>query len=301
MNPVFHPTRELVLHPAVKHIPMLPADSADAQAITNSLRIQGFLAPLKLHKGRVCDLDDRERLRAAVELGIEQVPCVEVCEGDLHTIILHGLVARTHYTKSAIAYLAFPHLEKALAESKARQYENLRRGTKRRPGETPLTEAKTAEELAEQLGISRRLFFSARNVHGHFAKSPELREKFERLILHGEPNADDIDTRRPYSLARVIQGIAGWESAQNGKPSRRDELLRWNEKVKAFGDPRKWKGWEEAAPETREYVERELSKAIPRWPREVRAVLLGALLDMESELTAPAAPAPAAKKKGAAR
>jgi hypothetical protein len=223
--------------------------------MVSSLQQFGLIYPLMLHKGRV--VDGKERLGAAIKLGIEEVPCVEICEGDLHSVILHSLTARKHLTKSAVAYLAYPHLAKTLEESK-----------KRRGPNSPF---QMAEELAESLGISRSLFFLARNIHGHFDKDPAMRAYFEPRILHGEPNADDVDDRRAYSLGRVRQGIERWYAAKNlnKQPGKQPEYA-WTEKLSGFMDKRKFAGWDKLSDkEQQQVITRVVLGVLHAWPEKL--------------------------------
>jgi len=64
--------------------------------------------------------------RAAKQLGLTEVDCRVVGPNDVAGAILADLVLRPHYTQSAIAYLAYPLLATAVAESKVRRIENLK-------------------------------------------------------------------------------------------------------------------------------------------------------------------------------
>lgn len=256
--------KALGVHLALKHIPRLAADSEGARAITASIATAGILEPLKTKAGLV--VDGRERLRAALELHYDAVPCIEIADGEVHSVILHSLIARKHYTKSALAYLAQPFFERALDEGKKRRLENLKRGDESPDRQLRILSGNT-EAAAEQLGINRQFLFSARNIHGHFKKEPALREHFEPLILSGE-----------MGLGQVLQGIAGWEATKGKPKGEREQLLLWAEKIKGFCDPRKFAGWATAPDDVKSYVRAELMKGIKTaWPQDLVESVFGEL------------------------
>jgi hypothetical protein len=110
-----HPTSTLIIHPSAALLPLCAESDPASQVIVASVVELGILHPLLVSKGRV--VDGRLRLRGALAAGLAEVPVREVAEKDVVSIILHSLTARGHFTKSAIAYLAFPTLEMGLTEA----------------------------------------------------------------------------------------------------------------------------------------------------------------------------------------
>ncbi len=159
-----------------------------------------IIEPLKVSKGRI--VDGRLRMLGAKAAGFEDVPTVEIAEEDVATVILHSLAARRHLTKSALAYMVFPVIENALAESRSRRLENLR---KRQSGKgtsnTVQASGNTAEEIAESMGVSRRYLVYCKTIIDAFRKQKRLREIFEPKILSGELSLEDVS-----------KGIGGWKS-----------------------------------------------------------------------------------------
>lgn len=251
-------TLSLTIHPLVEHLPVRLPDSPEGRALRASIAETGVTEPLKISKGRI--IDGREVWLHAKALGKDTVPCLEVPEGDVATIVLSSLLCRKHYSKSALAYLAFPFVDAVLKEAKKRKLANLKTGVVSPERQlSGLSGAASAEELAEQLGINRQFLFSARNIHGHFAKNEELKEHFEPQILSGE-----------LGLGAVLQGIAGWNATKDQSRTDREQLVLWSEKIKGFIDPRKFAGWDKADAETRTWVQEQLIKGLrDAWPEDL--------------------------------
>ena len=243
------------------------------RAVVASVCDLGFIIePLKVCKGRI--VDGRLRRLGAKAAGLVDVPTVEIEDGDVASVILHSLVSRRHLTKSALAYLTFPVMEDALAESRRRRLANLRNlqgGATASNPPSAQTGNNTAEKIAESIGMSRRYLFYSRSIIAAFRKEPMLREMFEPKILSGELNLED-----------VTKGIAGWRSTF-GKPKVvQQELDLWRGKIKGFSDPRKFSNWSSTTPETRTFIANEIAKAIAeRWPDDVREAVRK-VLDLRS-------------------
>jgi hypothetical protein len=184
-------------HPLKKQLPK-PLDwqkGGEAfHALVDDVRDRGIDTPLLITSaGEI--LDGEVRWLAAKQLK----PAA-----DAASIILGALLQRQHLTKSALAYLAFPLLAPALEETRRRQLANLRRGAQiPESTQTVLSGAKTAEQLAERLGVSRVLFFHAQKLRETFTKRPELRAQFEPPLLSGEA-----------ALGATLAGIAGQEATK---------------------------------------------------------------------------------------
>jgi hypothetical protein len=202
----------LSVHPAASALPLPAENDPASRAIVASICDLGrILEPLKVCKGRV--VDGRIRLRGAIAAGLEAVPVDEVPEEDVTSIILHSLTARRHFTKSALAYIGFPIMEAALAESRRRRLENLKSAQNGVSASatsnvrSAYVQGNTADELAAQIGIGRELFFFAKSIHKKFSQSPKaIRDQWEPKILSGE-----------MGLGQVQQALAGKLAAMDGQ------------------------------------------------------------------------------------
>jgi hypothetical protein len=253
--------QQIEVSETLKAIPLAPAEVADP--IIADVEARGIDVPLILNKDHEL-LDGRIRLRGALAGGFPTVPCIVREDGDAMaaTIILSSLCQRKHYTKSALAYIAFPLLEDAVREARDRRVENLRQGDKipERVLSTQSGKPRSIEDICESVGISRKLLYLARNVHGLFKKYQDAQPKFEPDILNGE-----------LSLAMAIQGINGWISTR-GKPKHvQEEFDFWSGKIKGLIDERKFAGWDRASEQTRRKIATTLADAISaKWPPEVQ-------------------------------
>jgi hypothetical protein len=208
---VSKPLSELSMHPITAMLPELAKDDSLFRSLVEDVRERGLDMPL------VIDTEDRivkgrTRYRVAKLLQLVEVEC-KVCQPhEVVGIILNGLIQRRHYTKGALAYIAFPLLEKALDESNRRRIENLKNPNKS-PKATQSLSVRNTEQMAKDLGFCRDQFYQAREVHGLFKSNPALKADFEPKILSGE-----------IGLGACIAGIAG-KLATDGKSKRLHEQM----------------------------------------------------------------------------
>lgn len=257
------PTLELTLHPAARRMPVPNPQSAEFKALLGSITEIGIHRPLVVNAFRV--VDNIDVWLAAKQLGITSVPVIEIGGGDVPLAIVAGLVARKQWTKSQVAYLAYPFIEGILAASRARRVANLKKGqfaTQDDPSEKPddselmhLRGCKTAEQLAEHLGINRRFLFQAAQIHKAFDapasakfEAGELRKKFEPLILGQDENGHST------GLGAVVAGIAGYQSMKGETVVPAPQLTLWAEKVDKMLSPSRFTGWDRLEPELRHKI-----------------------------------------------
>jgi hypothetical protein len=196
---------ELKPHPLKKQLPQLPQWQKGGEAfnaLCDDVRVSGIRQPLLIDKDSHI-LDGELRWMAARQLQLAGVPVTVVSEGPA-TVMLMSLAHRRHLTKSARAYLAFPLLAAALDESKRRRLENLKKNDLPAYGAV-----ENAETLAESVGVSRRLFFYAKEIHEIFRKDTEFKELMEPNILSDDPE-------ECIGLGRVVAGYGG-RTATAGK------------------------------------------------------------------------------------
>lgn len=178
-------------HPLTATLPGLWAeDSEELARLAADIAERGLDHPLILvhtNDGYVV-ADGRNRYRAAMRCGALEVEAKEIEESEVADVILHTLLDRRHLTKGALAYISYPVVvNRAMPNGGNRKAQS--------------TQSTVVEELANQLGFSRDLFFQARQVWEKFAKRPDLRERFEPLIVAGE-----------MGLGACLAGIAGMEA-----------------------------------------------------------------------------------------
>lgn len=235
-------TPGLRAHACIKHIPAWPDEDPRAEALRNHLAAGAPLPPVLLTaRNEIVCADSLMRWRAARALQLETMPVLIVPEDLAATAALTALLHRRHLTKSALAYLSYPMMERALVEIKHRRLENLKKG--QCFPESPLSalSGNKAVDLAEQIGVCRSVFLMAVQVHKEFASTVKydieiqggrddgatrertLKEHFEPRIL-AEMYGDEHEQHRPMGLGAVLRGIGSLKS-DNVRNQKRPEQL----------------------------------------------------------------------------
>jgi len=213
--------QDLRSHPATRHLHTLHEESAPFIALLHSIQTGGFDPdkPVTItESGGV--LDGRHRWRAARKLGLSAIPCVVRPESDAATVILNSIIARKHFTKSAIAFEVYPLFKQAHEEATARHLDFLKKGKNPNvsPSGTPCrTGTKRVEDLAESFGISETLFKQAARVHKLFVDDPEYASAMLPRIF-SEPLGGEHEEARPVGLGAVIAGWEGRDKTKDKKP-----------------------------------------------------------------------------------
>lgn len=260
MKPTLHRVADLRVHSALRHVPLMPADSPEFEVLVESVRSTGVLQPLIITGDQI--LDGRHRARAAAAVDpCSEVWCVEVPEHRAAEIALATLSARRHLiSKGQLAYVAFPLYRPAYEAAQERWQSALRSGH--------LDVDDGVSLVAAQMGVSRPEFYRAAKVHQLFAAHPELREVWEPRIL---------DTHDPVGLGAVIAGIAG-EAATKGKsrpPTRNTALSRWDCSWTELGKhARAWDRW---SSEDRDHATEKVRSTVADLPDPLLDVLRDAL------------------------
>jgi hypothetical protein len=202
----------LKIHPLNKALPAWADDDPRFVELCASIQEFGIQVPLILDAQHQI-VDGAHRYRAAKRVGLVDVPVIVKPDAEIASVIVSTLVDRKHYTKGQMAYICAPLFDRLFSEAKAR----------RAASAAPLPLPKTAEALADRLGVSARLVEYARHLHKLFAEEPEFKEFMEPRILA----PDD-----PIGLGAAIAGHAGWKSTKGkARPDKRDAEQLW---FKAF-------------------------------------------------------------------
>jgi hypothetical protein len=281
------PTSEITIHPIAHR---LPAPAADAPEFLALLAIWGETGtqprPIRVNSFRaVADLDV---LAAAKALGKVTVETIEVERLDIPLATISDLVARKHYTKSQIAYLAYPILSPVLEASKKRRVENLKKGVELRksaqtlenpdPALIALSGAKTLEQLAEVFGVSARFMQYAAQIHRAFdapgdedIADGELRAKFEPLILEQD------EAGHSTGLGAIVAGIGGYKATRGQTFVPAPQMTLWEERIEKMLAPSKFKGWDKLDALIREKAaQRFAAELFKVAPDEIQTAVLAA-------------------------
>jgi len=223
-----HDPTDLHVHPLKKQMPR-PASwqkgGDDFNRLLEDIRERGIITPLLVSTlGEI--LDGEVRWMAAKILHLE-VPTLVVNFAEAASVILGGLLQRQHFTKSALAYIAYPLMAKAHQEANSRRLEKLRKGQQISIPHA-VGNGKTVTDLAQELGVARTLFEYAARLHAAFTKTPALRTEWEPKILAGE-----------VALGPALAGIAGGVA---GGKRHGDQLRLWVDVIEdGFNRALSWK------------------------------------------------------------
>jgi N6-adenosine-specific RNA methylase IME4 len=159
------------LHAQAELVPSMGAD--EYRAFVADVARHGVLVPLEITAESVV-LDGRERLRAARELGLEEVPVRVVAPANELEHMLRAAILRRQLTASQRAALAveLQQYRELQADGRARQRANLRQLAE---VATLPPRGKTRDLAAAWAGVSARTLQDAASIHAH---DPEL---FERV------------------------------------------------------------------------------------------------------------------------
>jgi hypothetical protein len=251
----------LRLHPLLQQLP--PADSELLTSIALDIEDCGVQTPLIVdEKGRVLDVDGRDKLTVAAQIDLAQVPIVRASSAEAATILVRSLLQRRHYSKSALAYLAFPFFEPMLTEARERQMRFLKQGDSR--STQNVLREKTSEGLARQAGVSRALFFQAAEVHKLFRKHPAAKAQLEPQILSGD-----------LCLGYAINGVAGILSTRGKARGADDQLELFTRGINTLRI--RFAKWDAIPANKRMFVANEFAEAIAEAPEEIRDRILAKL------------------------
>ena len=220
-------------HPATGHVPLSPEDSEEITILVRDIQERGvdqpiMVVPDKL-KGLWLLVDGRHRFAGAKQAGLSEIPAIVRKESEVPGIILSSLVLRKHFTKGALAYIAYPLVAEKLCKeggNGANQYRTIEQPSiestvAHLPRETgkpdPFSDSDTpfsAELLGEQFGFGRDLFFQAKRLHEIFAQDAAYKARIEPHILSGETG-----------LGAAIAGFAGKATTKGVTPTAAKYLL----------------------------------------------------------------------------
>jgi N6-adenosine-specific RNA methylase IME4/ParB-like chromosome segregation protein Spo0J len=180
-EPSPEPTRSpasLQPHPEADAVPLM--DEREYEAFRADIAAEGIHVPIEITREDVV-LDGRQRLRAAIELGLMHVPVRVVAVGDELEYMLTAALLRRQLSPSQRAALVveLQRYRARRAESKQRQLSNLRQASE---GATLPPRGKSREFGAQIAGVSARTMQDAITVHEHD------RQLFER-VKRGEVSA----------------------------------------------------------------------------------------------------------------
>ena len=274
MNEIkFIDPKNLHEHELLKRLPPLTAEDPSVLAIAQGILDLGRIhEPLKITESGEL-VDGRRRRMAALRLKLETVPCLYVPDTEVPLLIVTQLTARSHFTKSQIAYLAYPLLADAHEEAKRRNLERLSYGGLKGVVADSLGYGPTNATFASQLGISKDLFEQAARVHKIFEENPLYKEQMD-------PRIRDEDD--PVGLGAVI---AGWKGQQATKGSKRPDTNVWSRLRDGFASLKKWApAWSKLEAPDQMKMATVIRDTVDKMPEELRALIAKEIKRKEREV-----------------
>ncbi|MDB6125475.1 MAG: hypothetical protein JWQ71_4468 [Pedosphaera sp.] len=267
---------KLSVHPLTKAMPEWGAEDERFLALVEDIRARGVDQPL-LIDGEERIVDGRHRWRAALQVRLPEVACKVIDDAEIASAILHSLIQRRHFTKSALAYLAYPLLEEAHEEAVQRKLNSLKNSNKS-SSSMESTTTKTVEEFARSFGFGRDLFYQARELHEKFKKDPRLKYEYEAIILNGELGLGTF-------LASLVDSIA---TAVPRKPRFLSERFVLVES--AFETlTKRFAYWEEFDTDQRSELAPMIRRTVAKMPVDLRKEFQKAIREVAKESKAAAA------------
>lgn len=258
-NPVFLNPRKLRPHPARAMMPEMPVETIKASAFLADVENHGIHQPVlvdSLHRY----VDGERRVVAAVGLELDEVACVVLDDNAIVSTILSNLVQRRHLTKSALAYSVFPLLEPALEEARQYKLDCLKKGDNAPVVHSVDYGAKTAEELAAQIGFSRAFFFYAAEVHKHCAQDETLRKAIEESLFINR-----------VGLGAIVAGLAGRSATKDQPRPETKQLILFQDGFNTL--TKRFKYWESFTPAERKEAAKAAQSAILEMPEDLQEVI----------------------------
>lgn len=215
------PIKELRVHKALASLPQWDEEDTRFLALVDDIQANGLIEPIKItERGEI--VDGRHRWRAAKRMAWTTIPTVTVEDDQVLNLAISSLLARRHYTRGQLAYVAYPLFEDAHREAQHLAVKKLQKGPfSPSPTQLGTGTPKTVEALAARLGVTGETFRQASKLHGIFAKNDDVRAEWEPKILAAED---------PIGLGRAIAGIAGQAATPSSKGP---AAQRWADSVVA--------------------------------------------------------------------
>ncbi len=168
------PRESFARHPLVENLALLTRDGYEYKRISDSIKTEGIIEPLKCvaSGNTLLVLDGIHRLQIAEDLDLPELPYRLVKKENILAVIC-GSAIRAGWSKSALAYRMWPIFE-TLSQNGA--------GRPKKGNDFPIL---SSSEIGEKLGVSEKLIDQAKAAHKYFSGNPKAREEIEPYLLAG--------------------------------------------------------------------------------------------------------------------
>jgi hypothetical protein len=215
--------------------------------------------------GRI--MDGARRWLAARQIGWPTVPCITQPEEHAAALIVESLLGQRNMARCAKVYVALTLLDEFIDCAEQRRLNHIKNGVKtlekplNRLSSSNLTkvpwrpkEEGSVRSLAEKFGVSHETIRRAQDVVRLFAARPDLKAKWEPLLLSGDKNLWNVlsaaggagadqshrtagicTTQLEMAFARIGEHAATWEDMD--EPQRETVLTHWRKAASLIPKP----------------------------------------------------------------
>lgn len=243
------------------------ADEADAAraAFRASVAERGVLEPLlgvPGGNGTVLIVDGRHRLEAAIAAGLETVPVILRPAEEARDIIADAVLARRHFTKSGLAYLAVLTHPEVATEAKRG---NPKFSNSLQNRELQEKGQETQDALAKRHGVSLPLIEQACELYRLGLANPEIVDDAEMSLWAGS------------GLGGVLAGVKSLLAGggtKNQSTEQKRAMAAWTYLDKARGQwAAAWDRWDALDAEHKRLALKRVADSVATAPAEVRNLL----------------------------
>jgi ParB-like chromosome segregation protein Spo0J len=158
-----------------------PYDGGTLIQMQGTIPVSGVIEEILITTDRQI-VNGRHRWKGAVMLNMATKPCLPyrvVSDDEVDDIILTTLSARKHYSRSAVAYLARPHIEAALLRAAEIRKAHLKEGASRKPTDQSTgANGSSFADIAARLNVSTDLLTLAAKTYQLFKDSDARIQKW---------------------------------------------------------------------------------------------------------------------------
>ena len=296
LNIQYRDPNQLSVHPTIKHIPALGED--ELKPIRAGMKYAGeAMQPILVdEEGWILSDTGRTAWLCAKARQLKEVPVCICAAADVHLIVIRDLAHdHRHLSKSAIAYLAVPHLQPALDAARLKRLENLRKGQ-----EIPVSVLSadsgvvTMMELAEELGICCSMLEKAILVRKEFldkkiytwsapgtaedGTDATFKDWYEPKLLRSFVGGEH-ESKRPVGLGGILAGIESKKldpaDCNPKKTPAQMELKLWEESFQPLNKVAP--SWKQLSDEDRASVLKHWQRTVNKMPDDLRAAMAAIL------------------------
>lgn len=215
----------------------------------------------------------------------KDIECIVITEDESLMKSLKENALRLHLRKGQVAWLACPLADKVVEHSVVLRKHKL---TGKAAPKVTDGMPENIEQLADQLGISRRLLMEVRTVYENIAAWDENHsarcwgESAEAMSAMEYWSQRIMDSEDPCTPGQAWAGIAGSDAGAAGKTNPEPRQLQLF--TEGLASVRKWgKGYNDFVGAERKRAQEAIRRTVAEWPAELRSEFAAELKRAERE------------------